>query len=99
MPWAFVFSFAIWNLWKHRNGMVFNNNILNVNLHSVSKSQALEFYYCVGKIRSLKSKVVCNISWKRPPTRWCKLNTGGASFGNPGKARGGGVIRDSEGDG
>ena len=99
MPWAFVFSFAIWNLWKHRNGMVFNNNILNVNLHSVSKSQALEFYYCVGKIRSLKSKVVCNISWKIPPTRWCKLNTGEASFGNPGKARGGGVIRDSEGDG
>ena len=42
VPWTFVFSFAIWNLWKHRNGMVFNNNILNVNLHSVSKSQVLE---------------------------------------------------------
>ena len=42
VPWTFLFSFAIWNLWKHRNGMVFNNNILNVNLHSVSKSQVLE---------------------------------------------------------
>ena len=68
VPWTFVFSFAIRNLWKHRNGMVFNNNILNVNLHSVSKSQALEYYYCVGKLGSLKNKVVCNISWNRPLT-------------------------------
>ena len=97
VPWTFVFSFVIWNLWKHRNGMVFNNNILNENLHGVSKSQVLEYYYCLGKIRSQKSKVVCNISWKKPPTGWCKLNTDGASFGNPGKAEGGGIIRDSEG--
>ena len=79
--------------------MVFNNNILNVNLHSVSKSQALEFYYCVGKIRSLKSKVVCNTSWKRPPIGWCKLNTDGASFGNPGKAGGVGLSKIVKGDG
>ena len=77
--------------------MVFNNNVLNDNLHSVSKSQALEYYYCVGKLGSLKNKVMYNISWIRPPTGWCKLNIDGASFGNPGKAEGGGVIRDFEG--
>ena len=51
----------------------------------------------MGKLGSLKNKVVCNISWNRPSTRWCKLNTDGTSFGNLGKARGGGVIRDCEG--
>ena len=35
--------------------------------------------------------------WKKPPVEWCKLNTDGASLGNPGKARGGGIIRDNEG--
>ena len=77
--------------------MVFNNNVLNENRHSVSKSQALEYYYCVGKLGSLKNKVVYNISWNRPPTGWCKLNTDEASLGNPGKAGGEGVIRDCEG--
>ena len=57
----------------------------------------MEYYYCVGKLGRLKNKVVCNISWIRPSTRWCKLNTNGASFGNPGKAGGRGVIRDCEG--
>ena len=43
------------------------------------------------------NKVVCTISWKKSHVEWCKLNTDGASLGNPGKAGGGGIIRDSEG--
>ena len=97
MPWSYVFTFAIWNLWKHRNEMVFNNIALNVNLHRFSTSQALEFYYSVGKLKSQRSMVVCNVSWKKPPSGWCKLNTDGASLGNPGKVGGGGIIRDSDG--
>ena len=77
--------------------MVFSNKVLNGNLHRISKNQALEYFYCVGKLGSLKNKVVCNISWIRPPTGWCKLNTDGASLGNSGKAGGRGVIRDCEG--
>ena len=91
------FTFAIWNLWKQRNGMVFNNTTLNANLHRISKNQALEFYYCVGKLNCHRNKVVCTVSWKKPPLEWCKLNTDRASFGKSGKVGGGGIIRDSEG--
>ena len=97
VPWSYIFTFAIWNLWKQRNGMVFNNSTLNVNLHRVSKNQALEFYYGVGKLKSQRNKVVCTVSWGKPPSGWCKLNTDEAFLGNPSKVGGGGIIRDSEG--
>ena len=37
------------------------------------------------------------MSWSKPPDGWFKLNTDGALGGNPGKAGGGGLIRDSSG--
>ena len=44
-----------------------------------------------------KAKWYVILVGKKPPTRWCKLNTDGASFGNPSKAGGRRIIRDSEG--
>ena len=51
----------------------------------------------MGKLNCHKNKVVCIVNRKKPPLDWCKLNTDGASLGNPGTARGSGIIRDSEG--
>ena len=92
-----LFAFAIWNLWKHRNKVVFENTTLNSNLHEQSTSQALEYYYCVGKIKNQRSMVVINVHCKKPHLSWYKLNFDGASLGNLGKVGGGGVIRDSAG--
>ena len=33
VPWRYVFPFAIWELWKHRNKFSFENTPLNINLH------------------------------------------------------------------
>ena len=41
---------------------------------------------------------VIAVRWEKPPLNWYKLNTDGASCGNPGRARGGGVIRDNAGN-
>ena len=37
------------------------------------------------------------MKWSKPPEGWYKLNSDGASCGNPGKAGGGGLIRDCNG--
>lgn len=37
------------------------------------------------------------VRWNRPSNRWVKLNTDGLALGNPGRASGGGLIRDSDG--
>lgn len=38
------------------------------------------------------------VSWKYPPLGWVRLNTDGASKGNPGRAGAGGIIRGHRGE-
>ena len=42
--------------------------------------------------------VVFPVCLEKPPFNWFKLNTYGASCGNPGRARSGGVLRDNAGE-
>ena len=95
IPWSIIFPLAVWNLWKHRNSMVFQNSPLNLNLHSLCMKVATEYFCCVGKGPASKRHFVIPICWDKPQEGWFKLNSDGASLGNPGKAGGGGLIRDS----
>ncbi|KAL4597583.1 hypothetical protein ACB092_11G001000 [Castanea dentata] len=96
IPWCFLFVFAVWNLWKNRNEVVFDNSSPNPTLDNVCLSQAKEYYYCVSKAKQVVSRAVIVVKWFKPPPGSHKLNTDGASLGNPGKAGGGGLIRNSE---
>ena len=67
IPWSMVFPFAVWFLWKHHNNVVFENIALNMNLHSHCLSQALEFFFCVGKVRKVNQRSLIQVSWSKPP--------------------------------
>lgn len=94
MPWSVIFPFAIRNLWKHHNRVVFDNTPLNTSLHGLCLSQVVEYFFCVGKMRKVSQRVLMQVKWSKPPEGWFKLNSDGASYRNPGKAGGGGLIRD-----
>ncbi|KAL0016329.1 hypothetical protein SO802_003398 [Lithocarpus litseifolius] len=48
--------------------------------------------------KEMRSQVLKDIPWERPPRGWVKLNTDGSSLGNPGTAGGGGgIIHDDSG--
>ena len=51
----------------------------------------------MSKIREVFSKIAILVRWTKLLVGWHKLNTDEASCGNPGKAGGGGVIRDCHG--
>ena len=46
VPWRFVFPFAIWELWKHRNKVSFENISLNPMLCKLCINQAMELFLC-----------------------------------------------------
>ena len=72
--------------------MVFDNTPLKTNLHGLCLSQAMEYFFCVGKMRKVSQRVLMQVKWYKHPEGWFKLNSDGASCGNPGKAEGGGLI-------
>lgn len=86
-PWRNLFPFAVWGLWKHRNKLVFENTALNHSLHKSCINQAAEYFFCVGKSVRPQQQGCMQISWNKPNVGWHKLNTDGASMGNPGKTR------------
>ena len=83
-PWKVIFPFAIWNIWKNRNGVVFNRKNRNPNLASVVLKQVMEFVFCVETPRGLTRHVIKRVRWEKPPYGWVKLNTDGAAEGNQG---------------
>ena len=67
IPWGIIFPFAVWNLWKHRNKVIFENTPLNLNLHSHCLAQVVDFFFYVGNLRSPKQRAIIQVRWIKPP--------------------------------
>ncbi|XP_075670180.1 uncharacterized protein LOC142639940 [Castanea sativa] len=93
IPWCMVFLNAVWCLWKYMNNVVLENSVPNSKLDKFWLGQAREFHFYVSKINQVSSKISIPVRWNKPSVGGHKLNTNGASIGNPSKAGGGGVIK------
>ncbi|KAL4615526.1 hypothetical protein ACB092_07G131900 [Castanea dentata] len=98
LPWSTQFLFAVWGLWKHRNRVVFENIPLNPNLLKSCIQQATEYFFCIGKPHRTKQYSAIPVRWHKAAEGWLKLNSDGASIGNPGSAGGDGLICDYNGN-
>ena len=60
-PWCFLLLFAVWNLWKNGNKVMFYNSIPNTMLDRVCLGQAKEYFYCVSKAKQVTSRTIIPI--------------------------------------
>lgn len=102
--WPQLFGVAIWWLWKWRNERCFNG-VPKIPLDQVSfifaslKQVTMAFlrdqqHVGGGSIR--RQEIL--VRWQYPNMGWVRLNTDGASKGNPCKAGAGGLIRGHRGE-
>ena len=94
MSWKFIFLFAIWTIWQKRNLVVFQNKPFPPNIQSEILHKAMDFIHCALNAREAICHVLKPVRWEKPVEGWRKLNIDGSSLGNPGRAGGGGIIRD-----
>ena len=46
----------------------------------------------------LTTKAIVQVNWKKPPSSWITLDIDRSAIGNPSRARGGGLLWNSEGE-
>ena len=76
---------------------MFKNTPLSFSIHKEVIQRAAEFTFCAKTSSSKNPRVERLIQWERPGRGWFKLNTDGASLGNPDAVGGGGIIRNDVG--
>nr|POE80558.1 putative ribonuclease h protein [Quercus suber] len=78
--------------------VVFRDTAAQRPLKSDTIARATEFAFLGVNGKVKRSVVFVQLWWHPPPENWYKLNSDGSSLGNPGRAGGGGLIRDPNGD-
>lgn len=102
--WPMVFATTLWWLWKWRSMRVFDRVVeipvdqlgfimarVEMNRQAWQREEKVEG-------RGNKPCREVYVRWEYPREGWVKLNTDGASKGNPGMAGAGGIIRGARGE-
>ena len=101
VPWATIFDLTLWWGWKWRCGNVFGDTRLWRDrvkfLRDLAKGVIIANRTENAHIKE-RHMVEIMVGWKPPCVGWMKLNTDGASHGNPGPAAAGGALRNGEGE-
>ncbi|KAE8671077.1 hypothetical protein F3Y22_tig00111996pilonHSYRG00110 [Hibiscus syriacus] len=97
--WSFIFASAIWQLWKQRNDLIFNNVIQPIErvIHQ-SVSWVKHYDTTINVVRPRLVSSHTEPTWSKPPYGWFCLNTDGAVSQNNENGSIGGVIRNSDGE-
>ncbi|KAK9983154.1 hypothetical protein SO802_032679 [Lithocarpus litseifolius] len=98
IPWKILFPQALWIIWLQRNKAIFQERKVDSGLSALCIKRSAEFYALVPNSPNKPSRIHVQVKWSKPQIGWVKLNTDGSVFGDPMKAGGGGIIRNSEGD-
>lgn len=107
-------SIIVWELWKRRNalkhgGKMSHSKVIYQVMHSLiqfMRTRRKNFRYAPYKWESIVGAIynyshpvrITKVSWIPPDTGWIKINTDGASRGNPGRSSWGFCARDLNGD-
>ncbi|GMP90230.1 hypothetical protein CsSME_00041449 [Camellia sinensis var. sinensis] len=96
--WYLFFTVILWQIWKSRNPMVFENvnHPIQVNLKSIW-NYASEIKEAVSSPLHPNSTASESIYWRFSVPGTLKLNVDGCSKGNPGQAGYGGLLQDETG--
>ena len=94
IPWKIIFIMSIWQIWTHKNEVVFRTGRGDPNLVKRCIQSNVEYFSIGMKTKIHPSKICVPVAWQKPPFGWAILNTDGSALGNPGRTGGGGVIRD-----
>ncbi|KAJ8421610.1 hypothetical protein Cgig2_021852 [Carnegiea gigantea] len=99
--WPTLFTNTLWWIWKWHNIVCFeNSDHIPSNPETFIKGRYREIIKTLDTSSSseLPLRSELHIKWLAPPVDWVKLNVDGASRGNPGLARGVGVLQGSLGN-
>ena len=96
--WAILFPIAVWVIWLNQNNTIFGKATIHKDLKAEALAKVVEMAYLgiIEKHKQTKTKI--QVRWLPPSLNWVKVNSDGSSMGNPGLARGGGLIHNQEGE-
>ncbi|KAF7821162.1 putative ribonuclease h protein [Senna tora] len=89
------FIFGIWEIWKARNTLIFENKAFDrILVGKKARYQVIEYTHLILQVSQPTYINQILIRWKASSNGWWKLNNGSCQ-GDPKLIVGGGVIRDS----